>query len=55
MLGKLNSEEAHLKAALMKASTPIIAVAEDNFDADRVFNEDKGERNRGQLRDIARL
>ena len=55
MLGKLNTEEAHLKAALMKASTTIIAVAEDNFDPDRVFNEDEGERNRGQLRDIARL
>ena len=55
MLGKLNTEEAHLKAALMKASTTIISVAEDNFDADRVFNEDEGERNRGQLRDIARL
>ena len=55
MLGKLNSEEAHLRAALMKASTTIIAVAEDNFDADRVFYEDEGERNRGQLRDISKL
>ena len=55
MLGKLSTEEAHLNAALMKASTTIIAVVEDNFDADRVFDEDEGERNRGKLRDISKL
>ena len=55
MLGKLNTEEAQLKAALLKASTSIISVAEDNFDPDRVFIEAEGERNRGQLRDIVKL
>ena len=40
---------------MLKASTRIIAVAEDYFYLDRIFIEDKGERNRGQLSDISRL
>ena len=54
LIARLN-DEAQLKASLMKASTTIVAAAQDNFDPDEIYIEEQGAGARHQLRDITDL
>ena len=55
LIGRLNDDEAQLKASLMKASTTIVAAAQDNFDPDEIYIDEQGAGARHQLRDITDL
>ena len=52
---KLSEEEAHLKSSLLRASTTIMAIAEEDFNPDQIYLEGGNQQNRLKLAEISKL